>query len=270
MEVYATRYVSNLQTNFPGNVFLRVPSWPSPNIAAHVAPRAFAQVSALADPQKPITSAPLCLLPTEILLLVIPDLSLWSLLSLSAACRQLRSLITNPSFLLTVLTEAITDGSMRWVLPVHGLLQEEERAFNALRLWLPEAVRPSVYERPLPPIDEEEPCMVLGDDDDSTYGFRVTRRPWYHVRRVLPKQNVPRVEPLLQHKDFPLFAFIRACWESDSMMNRKRLWGMVKQFDGLWRDYRWRGWEVKRFFPSEEIIDQLPEEHEGCRPPCER
>ena len=42
---------------------------------------------------------------------------------------------------------------------------------------------------------------------------------------------------------FPYLAFVHACYESDSMRNRQRLWNIVKQFDGLWRDYRLHGWQ---------------------------
>lgn len=52
--------------------------------------------------------------------------------------------------------------------------------------------------------------------------------------------------------DFPRLAFVRACWESDSMMNRKRLWGQVKRFEVLWRDYRENGWQDAHFYPASE------------------
>ena len=42
---------------------------------------------------------------------------------------------------------------------------------------------------------------------------------------------------------FPYLAFVHACYKSDSMRNRQRLWNIVKQFDGLWRDYRLHGWQ---------------------------
>lgn len=42
---------------------------------------------------------------------------------------------------------------------------------------------------------------------------------------------------------FPYLAFVHACYESDSMRNRQRLWNIVKQFDSLWRDYRLHGWQ---------------------------
>lgn len=47
--------------------------------------------------------------------------------------------------------------------------------------------------------------------------------------------------------DFPMYDFVRACYNSDSMKNRKRIWGIVKQIEGTWRDYRLNGWEVNRF-----------------------
>lgn len=33
----------------------------------------------------------------------------------------------------------------------------------------------------------------------------------------------------IESPSFPCTAFVRACFDSDSMMNRKRLWGVVKQ-----------------------------------------
>src|SRR5262249_21195235 len=42
---------------------------------------------------------------------------------------------------------------------------------------------------------------------------------------------------------FPFYAFLRACFESDSMMSRRRRWYIAKQFDGLWKRYRSRGWD---------------------------
>ena len=51
---------------------------------------------------------------------------------------------------------------------------------------------------------------------------------------------------LLPH--FPCFAFVYACLHSDSMKNRERIWGMVKQYDALWMDYRTNGWKQNRFY----------------------
>ncbi|KAJ2977886.1 hypothetical protein NQ176_g4122 [Zarea fungicola] len=46
----------------------------------------------------------------------------------------------------------------------------------------------------------------------------------------------------LSAEGFPHFDFIRACYgeEEDSMRNRRRLWNISKQFQGLWYEYRLR------------------------------
>ena len=54
------------------------------------------------------------------------------------------------------------------------------------------------------------------------------------------------------------------------MKNRRRLWGMVKQFDQLWKDYRTNGRWSDRFFPSEEILHLLQPEKDQYKPLCER
>jgi F-box domain len=55
-----------------------------------------------------------------------------------------------------------------------------------------------------------------------------------------------RNHSLLPH--FPCFVFVYACLHSDSMMNQERIWGMVKQYDALWMDYRTNGWKQNRFY----------------------
>lgn len=179
-------------------------------------------------------------------------------------------MMTEPSFMNCILKEAILKGSLRWLLPVRGLLREEERAFEALRMWMPEEVRPasvagSGEEQAGETVDEVE--AIDWDTEDAKYEPAST---WYFIRPVLPPPPLPPLKSILAHPQFPHLRFVRACWDSDSMMNRKRLWGMVKQFDGLWKEYRTNGWDVDRFFPSEEILDVLYEDENGCRPVCER
>lgn len=53
---------------------------------------------------------------------------------------------------------------------------------------------------------------------------------------------------LLYSPHFPRLAFVRACFQSDSMMNRKWIWGIVKQFDALWRDYPTNSMQEKMFY----------------------
>ncbi|KAL0949461.1 hypothetical protein HGRIS_009515 [Hohenbuehelia grisea] len=47
--------------------------------------------------------------------------------------------------------------------------------------------------------------------------------------------------------DFPYYQFARACHLWDCTRNRRRIWGIVKQFEVLWHNYRLHGWEVDRF-----------------------
>jgi hypothetical protein len=64
---------------------------------------------------------------------------------------------------------------------------------------------------------------------------------------VFENSSKPTASKYLSSSVFPHVEFIRACFEDGSMLNRKRLWDNVKQFDGLWRDYRLHGWQCDRF-----------------------
>ncbi|KDR71471.1 hypothetical protein GALMADRAFT_253776 [Galerina marginata CBS 339.88] len=70
---------------------------------------------------------------------------------------------------------------------------------------------------------------------------RVVAMEW--LSAVSPDHDVPITEPPFHSASFPYLAFVRACYASDSMRNRQRLWDIVKQFEELWRDYRLYGWE---------------------------
>ena len=104
-------------------------------------------------------------LPNELLLPILHDLPLPSLLALSSTCRALRTLITAPDFLDRVLKEAIARGSLRWILPLDGLLDEAQRAYDALRLWLPEEHRPAPWSPPEDPDDSDSDPDAEGSDD---------------------------------------------------------------------------------------------------------
>jgi hypothetical protein len=67
---------------------------------------------------------------------------------------------------------------------------------------------------------------------------------------AVPSENsetVCTLESPFYSASFPYVAFVHACYESDSMRNRERLWNIVKQFDDLWRDYRLHGWQRDMF-----------------------
>ncbi|KAF8154075.1 hypothetical protein B0H34DRAFT_625295, partial [Crassisporium funariophilum] len=67
---------------------------------------------------------------------------------------------------------------------------------------------------------------------------------WYN-----PSANDTQLESAspLDDVKFPWVGFIRACHNSDSMRNRQRIWGQIKQVEHAWRDYRINGWRVDRF-----------------------
>lgn len=196
--------------------------WPTPYaIDSNLTPtftREFASTS-------PIPPSKIETLPNELLPPILRDLPLRSLLALSATCRSLRTLITEPSFLDVILRDSISHGELHWILPVALAQSDMAAAYEAVRLWLPENGRP-------PLLDADE-CLSEDADVDSRMEI-----------------VVPPVMPLILSPEFPRLAFVRACWESDSMMSRKRLWKQVEQFGFLWKDYRSHGWRVDRFIPT--------------------
>ena len=107
--------------------------------------------------------------------------------------------------------EAIAYGHLRWISPVNAMRSEADRANEAFSQWT------SVY---------------------ATHNVQVPEE--------LSSQSDTHNPLLLPH--FPRLAFVHACFQSDSMMNRKRIWGIVKQYDNLWMDYRTNGWKEKRFY----------------------
>jgi F-box domain len=147
-------------------------------------------------------------LPVELLLVILGHLSLSSYLSVSATCKSLRSHLTAPGFIDTIIKTAIASGYLRWISPVDAMRGEVNRANEIFSQWR------SVYS---------------------------TKNP----KEPNPNSNVPN--PLLLI-DFPRLAFVHACFRSDSMKNRKRIWGIVKQYDALWIEYRTNGWQKDMFY----------------------
>lgn len=153
------------------------------------------------------------------------QLPLGSLLALASTCRFLHALILEPAFLDLILRESIANGALRWLLPVEAVANDGMRAYSAVRLWFPDDHRP-------------EPLAMGSAADKDECGSNE------------PQIIIPAVKPLFASPHFPRLAFVRECWNSDSMMSRKRLWGQAKQYDNLWRDYRTHGWRVNRFYGS--------------------
>jgi hypothetical protein len=109
--------------------------------------------------------------------------------------------------------EAIACGHLRWISPVGAMRSEADRANEVFSQWT------SVYTAHNVQVSEEP----------SSHSELYTHNPL-----------------LLPH--FPRLAFVHACFQSDSMMNRKRIWGIVKQYDNLWMDYRTNGWQEELFY----------------------
>ena len=76
-------------------------------------------------------------------------------------------------------------------------------------------------------------------------------KKWLSVHGPFESTTKPLASPF-----FPYYPFLRACYNSDSMMNRRRLWGIVKQFDPIWADYRLHGWQRDVFVDSDGNIPQ--------------
>ena len=179
------------------------PSWPSllsPNLALDHSLAVFLSARA---------SGTFHRLPTEIMQHILQDVPLQSILALSSASRSLRNLITNPPYLKHIIMQAITYGSLRWILPVETMPGEVESALNAFSTW----------------VDKSSPTVLKA------------------IVSPKPKSTLQ----LISMPSFPHLQFIRACFDLDSMRNRKRLWDIVKQFDGFWWDYQLHGYEVSRF-----------------------
>lgn len=199
-------------------------------------------------------------LPNELLLPILHDLPLPSLLALASTCRSLRTLILEPSFLDRVLKEAMTRGSLRWLLPVDPVHNETRRAHDALRLWFAEEHRPAPFPEEPEPADEEASADEGEDDGGEERGPDEAEEDADENQTELQPVPGSSVLPLVKSPHFPRLAFVRECWASDSMRNRRRLWGQVAQFEELWRDYRLHGWRVDRFFHPSDDVQRDPQD----------
>jgi hypothetical protein len=148
-------------------------------------------------------------LPVELLLVILGYMSFSSYLSVSATCKSLRSLLTAPDFVDTIIKTAIASGYLHWISPVDAMPGEVNRANEIFSQWR---------------------CV---------YSTKKAKEP------NEPNLNVSN--PLLS-MDFPRLAFVHACFQSDSMKNRKRIWGIVKQYDALWMEYRTNGCQKDVFY----------------------
>jgi hypothetical protein len=148
-------------------------------------------------------------LPVELLLVILGYMSFSSYLSVSATCKSLRSLLTAPDFVDTIIKTAIASGSLRWISPVDAMPGEVNRANEIFSQW----------------------------------------RFVYSTKKAKePNEPILNVSNPLLSMDFPRLAFVHACFQSDSMKNRKRIWSIVKQYDALWMEYRTNGCQKDVFY----------------------
>ncbi|CAL1712040.1 unnamed protein product [Somion occarium] len=212
-------------------MFMRPDTWPQPPRIGRT-PK-FSIFPLIPDSHMPSIGR----LPIEILIPIVRDVPIASLFALLSTCRSLGALIAEQSFLDQ---EAITRGCLRWILPLESLRDEKKRAYDALRLWFPEDSRPEEILS-----FQIEPGSSLDQDDEDEKSD--------DEAILLPQpdtKSFPAIASLIVSPGSPRLAFVRECWESDSIMNRKRLWDQVAQFSALWEDYRIRGLRVNRFYLS--------------------
>lgn len=157
----------------------------------------------------PVTSF-ISILPTELVLQILSHLPLTSVLSLSSTSKTIRNHITDTPFINQVIKEEMAEGGpLYWVHPVPDVRGEMDRARAVDKAWMQLSPTPASIE-------------------DGSMNETISSRPF-------------------TAREFPYHAFVRACHNSDSMRNRKRLWDNVKQFDILHKDLRRFGWERDNF-----------------------
>ncbi|KDR67047.1 hypothetical protein GALMADRAFT_147471 [Galerina marginata CBS 339.88] len=155
-------------------------------------------------------SNPLTLLPIEILSDVLACVdSLQTYLAVARTSRSIYNVATEDSFFSMTIKRMSSSpsGCLFWLLPVSSMRGELQKANLASSTFLPK---------------------VSGADNIPAGGQTDHQSPFLRL-------------------DFHWISFVRACYASCSMMNRKRIWGQVKQLEEFWRNYRLYGWEVDRF-----------------------
>jgi len=179
--------------------------WPSPPKTILHTPFTRFDLTSSSTPSNKFDS-----LPSEISFAILQYLTPSSLIALSTTCKSLRTILTDPAIMVHIFKEMIfkTD-YLTWILPVKRQGRETEISIYVARLWLGYA--------------SIGPGLSLAELFES--GF-------------LNADELPFSSP-----SFPYFAYVRVCFESDSVRNRRRIWGITKQFETIWREYRTNGWE---------------------------
>ncbi|KAH7915361.1 hypothetical protein BJ138DRAFT_998127 [Hygrophoropsis aurantiaca] len=188
-------------------MFMRPDRWPSPT--AEEVPQHFTRHNEDINKAETLFDK----LSAQLLLTIARELPVPSYLALSATCGSLRRRLTESVLLNRVLKEMIAVGSLQWVRPVNAMPGELENATSIDKEWL------STVSDNEGSLANNESVILDGSKGTSVF----------------------------QSANFPYFTFVHACFTSDSMNNRRRLWENTKQFERLWKAFRLYGWEVDRF-----------------------
>jgi hypothetical protein len=142
-------------------------------------------------------------LPTDLFLQISRSLTLSDVLRFARTSKSMWNSIMEPHMFNQIIREAMIYGCLRWIIPVEGAYDEVKRFDETARKWL----RPS-----------NAPPDETNDHDSDAHLLNATMLPTLET--------------------FPYLAFLRACFASHSMMNRRRIWGIVKQFDEIWSGHQ--------------------------------
>ncbi|KDQ20438.1 hypothetical protein BOTBODRAFT_61583 [Botryobasidium botryosum FD-172 SS1] len=207
-------------------------------------------------------------LPREIMLAIFQYLPPHSLITLSTACKSLRNTLTNATVMDHIFKEIIFKADhLSWILPLNCLPGEMERANVTARQWLVWAAEMAGGEVQNADPTEGSEKRYPAVPQNFPRGFRLPpgSRAWESLIDTditgwaqrggdnSGTVHAPSLQELIEggrqdespflSSSFPYFAFVRVCFEDDSMRNRRRLWGIAKQFERVWREYRTQGWE---------------------------
>ena len=172
-------------------------------------------------------------IPRELLLRILRRVhKLYDYVSVARTSRSLFDVLMHPAFLNHALKKmsSTPSGCLFWLRPVSDMPGDEKNATPPLLAWLNLRTKSSgALTTPIDSQSEGRSAVVGGTANRNTHS-------------TSPILHSPLDEP-----SFPYLQFVRSCFESESMKNRRRLWGQVKQMEKVWGDYRAYGWKVNRF-----------------------
>jgi len=212
---FEAELIPHMISDFGCWMFMRPNAWPAPPEDGVMSMPSFTVFGEAAEPQ----NNALARLPKEVFDTVCGQMSISTFFALSVTCRTFRCRMCDLKVLNHVSREMLQHGPLQWILPVAGVAGEMEAAVTTSETWI-DFARYRLGSKPFEPSGGMAGVTVQARSPSVTF----------------------------YSGDFPAFAFIDACFHSESIRNRRRLYGQVMQFKELWRDYRMEGWEVDRFY----------------------